>query len=37
MGYGGMRYMVVNYTDAEWDAFVKSNNNDLANEYKKSE
>ncbi len=34
MGYGGIRYYVVNYTDAEWDAFVKSNNNDLSNVYK---
>ena len=37
MGFGGIRYMVVEYTDAEWDEFVKSNNNDLTNEYKKSE
>jgi hypothetical protein len=37
MGFGGMRYMEVNYTDAEWADFVKANNNDLSNEYKKSE
>ncbi len=37
MGYGGIRYNIVNYTDAEWDAFVKANNGDLTNEYKKAE
>ena len=37
MGFGGIRYMVVNYTDAEWAAFVAANNNDLSAEYKKSE
>ena len=37
MGFGGLRYMEVNYTDAEWTAFVAQNNNDLTNEYKKSE
>ena len=37
MGFGGIRYMEVNYTDAEWDAFVAANNNNLENEYKKSE
>ncbi len=37
MGYGGIRYNIVNYTDAEWDAFVKANNNDLTTEYKKAE
>ena len=37
MGFGGIRYMEVNYTDAEWDAYVKQNNNDLSAEYKKSE
>jgi hypothetical protein len=37
MGFGGLRYMVVNYTDAEWKEFVKANNNDLTEEYKKSE
>ena len=37
MGFGGIRYMEVNYTDAEWEAFVAANNNDLSAEYKKSE
>ena len=37
MGYGGIRYYIVNYTDAEWDAFVSANNGDLTNEYKKAE
>jgi ABC-type transport system substrate-binding protein len=37
MGFGGIRYMEVVYTDAEWAEFVKSNNNDLTAEYKKSE
>ena len=37
MGFGGLRYMEVNYTDAEWAQFVAANNNDLSAEYKKSE
>ena len=37
MGFGGMRYIEVNYTDAEWAEFVAANNNDLSSEYKKSE
>ena len=37
MGFGGLRYIEVNYTDAEWTAFVAANNNDLSAEYKKSE
>ena len=37
MGFGGMRYMVVNYTDAEWTDFVAANQNDLTSEYKKTE
>ena len=37
MGFGGLRYIQVNYTDAEWAEYVSANNNDLANEYKKSE
>ncbi len=37
MGFGGLRYMEVNYTDEEWKAFVAQNNNDLSSEYKKSE
>ena len=37
MGFGGMRYIEVNYTDAEWADYVAANNNDLSAEYKKSE
>jgi len=37
MGFGGLRYMEVNYTDAEWAEYVAANNNDLSAEYKKSE
>jgi len=37
MGFGGIRYMEVQYTDAEWADFVKANNNDLSSEYQKSE
>ena len=37
MGFGGMRYIEVNYDDAEWAAFVAANNNDLTTEYMKSE
>ena len=37
MGFGGIRYMEVNYTDSEWTEYVKANNNDLTEEYKKSE
>ena len=37
MGFGGIRYMVVNYTDAEWAAHVAANGGDLSAEYKKSE
>jgi hypothetical protein len=37
MGFGGIRYMEVNYTDAEWTQFVKDHNNNLESEYKKSE
>ena len=37
MGFGGIRYMEVVYTDAEWAEFVKANNNNLENEYKKTE
>ena len=37
MGYGGIRYMTVNYTDFQWNEFVKSMNNDLSNFYKVSE
>ncbi len=37
MGFGGLRYIEVQYTDEEWKAFVAANNNDLSAEYKKSE
>ena len=37
MGFGGIRYLVINYTDAEWEAYVNANNGDLSAEYKKSE
>ena len=36
-GFGGMRLMTYNYTDAEWAEYVAQNNNDLSAEYKKSE
>ena len=37
MGFGGLRYIEVNYTDAEWEAFIAANNNDLSEVYKQSE
>ncbi len=37
MGYGGIRYMTVNYTDFQWKQFLKDNGNDLTNLYKMSE
>jgi hypothetical protein len=37
MGFGGIRYMEVNYNDGEWAAYVAKNNGDLSAEYKKSE
>ena len=37
MGFGGLRYIEVNYTDAEWTAYVAANNNDLSEVYKQSE
>ena len=37
MGFGGIRYIIVNYTDAEWTEYVESQNGDLSTEYKKSE
>ena len=37
MGHGGIRYMVVNYTDDEWADFVEDNGNNLESEYKKTE
>lgn len=37
MGFGGIRYFRPVYNDTEWAEFVKANNNDLTNEYKKAE
>ena len=37
MSFGGLRYIEVNYTDAEWTEYVAAHNNDLTEEYKKSE
>ena len=37
MGFGGLRYIEVNYTDAEWEQFIKDNGGDLSAEYKKTE
>jgi len=37
MGFGGIRYMEVQYTDEEWAKFVADNGNDLSKEYMKSE
>lgn len=36
MGFGGLRYMTVNYTDSEWTAYVASQGGTLENEYKKT-
>ena len=33
MGFGGLRYMVVNYSDEEWDAFCAENNFNLSDIY----
>ena len=37
MGFGGIRYMEVNYNDGQWAKYVYDNNGDLSSEYKKSE
>ena len=37
MGFGGIRYMEVNYNNAEWTDYVKSMGGNLEKEYKKSE
>ena len=37
LGFGGYRYMVVNYTDSEWATFVSQNNNNLTEFYKASD
>lgn len=36
MGFGGIRYLVVNYTDSEWTQFVSSNNSNLEALYKQT-
>lgn len=36
VGYGGLRYRIVNYTDEEWAQYVADHNNDLTAEYKKT-
>lgn len=35
MGFGGIRYLVVNMTDAEWTEYVSQHNGNLETEYKK--
>ena len=37
MGFGGIRYMEVNYNNSEWAEYVASMGGDLSAEYKKSE
>ncbi len=37
MGFGGIRYMEVNYDDVAWAEYVKANGGNLETEYKKSE
>ena len=37
MGFGGMRYLEANYSDGTWEEFLRENNRDLTNEYKKTE
>ena len=34
IGYGGVRHLTFNYTDAEWAQFVKDHNNNLSDLYK---
>lgn len=36
MEFGGMRYIVVNYTDEEWAEFTEAHNNDLGDLYMQS-
>ena len=36
MGFGGYRYMTVNYTDSEWTQYVAGHNGDLSGEYTKT-
>jgi hypothetical protein len=37
MGYGGIRYMIANYTDDEWEAYLSENDYNLSQEYVKTE
>jgi hypothetical protein len=37
MGFGGLQYMVIEYTDVEWEDFVEANGGNLENLYKQSE
>ncbi len=37
MGFGGLRYMQVNYNNADWADYLAANGNNLEAEYKKSE
>ncbi len=37
MGFGGFRYIQVNYNDGQWAKYVAEHNNDLTAEYKKAE
>ena len=37
MGFGGTRYMIVNYNDGEWESFAASYKNNLTNFYKAEE
>ncbi len=37
MGFGGIRYIQVNYNDGQWAKYVAEHNNDLTAEYKKAE
>lgn len=34
LGFGGLRYITYNYSDAEWEEFVKEHNGDLSEFYK---
>lgn len=36
-GFGGIRYIKVNYTDTEWAQYVSDHGNDLSSEYLKTE
>ena len=36
MGFGGLRYIEVNYTDEEWEDFVAENDNNLSHVYRET-